>query len=166
MFAFLFLPHTKHEILIFPNSLHGWRNLISENRHDIVSFHFDSWTSLLKSKMLEFWKVLLQVMGCTQKWLGSEVGTECYISVGRDQKTLRRSERHRHANIHFSAAALPPFSFAQTWWCFLLLINMKTHKTFDGVENHRRCFLCLKWAREAGGGKNGESSPREMKAEI
>lgn len=52
-------------------------------------------------------------------------------------------------------------SFAQTWWCFLLLINMKTHKTFDGVENHRRCLLCLKWASGNGRRKNEKLAERD-----
>lgn len=83
----------------------------------------------------------------------------------RHSDTLR-SERHRHANIHFFAAALPPLSLAQTWWCFLLLINMKTHKTFDGVENHRRCFLCLKWARGSGRRKERKARRERWKQKF
>lgn len=130
MFAFL-LPHTEHEILISSNSLHRWRNVISENRLQ---------TSLLKRKLLEFWKVFVSTGG---DWISEYFGVTYQMN-----ETLRHSDSlrsERHANIHFSALSPSP----RLDGVFLLLINMKTHKTFDGVENHRRLFFCLKWARKS-----------------
>lgn len=208
------------------DSLHGWKNLISENRHDIASFHSGLWTSPLKSKLLEFWKVSLQVMAAESEEVGVTNRlneTPRHFAFGPTMPTVKRPTLRKakvpkkstsfcncdvgnsESSLIFSALAfwdvdlsdvglssvgivgpshtlilyavkdtgtqistfLPPPSAPPTpQWCFLLLINMKTHKTFDGVENHRRCFLCLKWASGSGRRKEWKARRERWKQKF
>lgn len=204
------------------DSLHGWKNLISENRHDIASFHSGSRTSPLKLELLEFWKVSLQVMAAESEVVGVTNRlneTPRHFEFGATMSTLKkptlrkanavkhqrvfegnnenfsifsalafrdvgllgrwpferwhcetephfdtlRSKRHRHANIHFSAAAIRPSHPSMVFF------------TFDKHENSQNIWWRWKSSPllslfKVGFGKQAaermESSAREMKAEI